>query len=69
MDGVVTATGMNTYFGKRTSRLTDRCCAILDRIIHNAYATVPLTFRPANGNHSPSAAQPATAYHQTIQNP
>jgi hypothetical protein len=31
MDGVVTATGMNTYFGKRTSRLTGRCCAILDR--------------------------------------
>ena len=29
--------GMNTYFGKRTSRLTGRCCAILDRIIHNAY--------------------------------
>jgi hypothetical protein len=28
---------MNTYFGKRTSRLTGRCCAILDRIIHNAY--------------------------------
>jgi len=29
MDGVVTATGMNTYFGKRTSRLTGRGCAIL----------------------------------------
>jgi|GEM_PF-6837729 hypothetical protein len=37
MDGVVTATGMNTYFGKRTSRLTGRCYAIPDRIIHNAY--------------------------------